>query len=260
MQIDWFTLIAQIVNFLILIALLRHFLYGRIVNAIDEREEKIASKWEQADKEKEKAEHQAQSHSQKSEELERQKDDVLSKARQEAEDEKKKLTREAREEVKELEKKWREGIEQQQQAFFRELQAKLSEQVTTITRRFLNDMADVELEEHILQNFVRRAEDSDEEKSELREFVSQYGDELKVLSSFEMDQRDREKLKGVLQKLRDGELSVSFERSADLICGLSLQSNGRKIDFSAASYVSELRARFSGLFAETAEESERDEQ
>ncbi len=259
MQIDWFTLIAQIVNFLILIALLRHFLYGRIVNAIDEREEKIASKWEQADKEKEKAEHQAQSHRQKSEQLERQKDEVLSKARQEADDEKKKLTRDAREEVKELEKKWREGIEQQQQAFFRELQAKLSEQVTTITRRFLKDMADVELEEHILQNFVRRAEDSDVKKSELREFVNQYGDELKVLSSFEIDRKDREKLEGVLQQLRGGKLSVSFEQSPDLICGLSLQSNGRKIDFSAASYVNELQNRFSGLFAETAEDNDRDE-
>jgi F-type H+-transporting ATPase subunit b len=259
MQIDWFTLIAQIVNFLILIALLRHFLYGRIVNAIDEREEKIASRWEQADKEKDKAEHQAQSHRQKSDELERQKDEILSKARQEAEDEKKEMIRNARDQVKELEKKWREGIEQQKQAFFHQLQSKLCEQVTAITRRFLKGMADVELEAHILQNFIKRAEDSDEKKSQLREFVNQYGDDLKVLTSFEIGQKDREKLKGVLHQVRGKKLNVSFERSSDLICGLSLQSNGRKIDFSAASYVNELQNRFSGLFAESSQESDQNE-
>jgi len=41
MQIDWFTWIAQIINFLILVALLRYFLYGRIVKVIDERQKKL---------------------------------------------------------------------------------------------------------------------------------------------------------------------------------------------------------------------------
>ena len=31
MLIDWFTVVAQIVNFLVLVALLKHFLYGRLV-------------------------------------------------------------------------------------------------------------------------------------------------------------------------------------------------------------------------------------
>ena len=33
-MIDWFTVIAQIVNFLILVALLRYFLYGRIMDTL----------------------------------------------------------------------------------------------------------------------------------------------------------------------------------------------------------------------------------
>ncbi|MDT8272548.1 MAG: F0F1 ATP synthase subunit B, partial [Desulfomonilia bacterium] len=50
MEIDLFTWGAQIVNFLILVALLRHFLYGRIVHAIDTRQEKIASRWDEAER------------------------------------------------------------------------------------------------------------------------------------------------------------------------------------------------------------------
>ena len=42
MLIDWFTVVAQIVNFLVLVALLKHFLWGRLVAAIDDREKRIA--------------------------------------------------------------------------------------------------------------------------------------------------------------------------------------------------------------------------
>ena len=43
MKIDWFTVIAQVINFLILVWLLKRFLYKPILNAIDEREKKIAA-------------------------------------------------------------------------------------------------------------------------------------------------------------------------------------------------------------------------
>ena len=44
MLIDWFTVVAEIVNFLILVALLKRFLWGRLVQAIDEREKRISGR------------------------------------------------------------------------------------------------------------------------------------------------------------------------------------------------------------------------
>ncbi len=49
MKIDWFTLIAQVINFLILVWLLRRFLYKPILKAVDEREKKIASQLKDAE-------------------------------------------------------------------------------------------------------------------------------------------------------------------------------------------------------------------
>ena len=40
----WFTLVAQVINFLVLVWLLKHFLYGRIVKAMSEREAETADK------------------------------------------------------------------------------------------------------------------------------------------------------------------------------------------------------------------------
>ena len=52
MNINWFTVIAQVINFLILVWLLKKFLYKPILNAIDEREKKIADKIKDADAQK----------------------------------------------------------------------------------------------------------------------------------------------------------------------------------------------------------------
>ena len=47
--IDWTTLVTQIINFLVLVAFLRIFLYKRVVTAMDRRSAKIASHFEAAE-------------------------------------------------------------------------------------------------------------------------------------------------------------------------------------------------------------------
>ena len=42
MLVDWFTVAAQVVNFVILVWLLKRFLYQPILHAIDAREQRIA--------------------------------------------------------------------------------------------------------------------------------------------------------------------------------------------------------------------------
>ena len=49
MLIDWFTVSAQVVNFLILVWLLKRFLYKPILHAIDAREKRIAAELADAD-------------------------------------------------------------------------------------------------------------------------------------------------------------------------------------------------------------------
>ncbi len=49
MLINWFTVLAQIVNFLILVYLLKRFLYGPIIRAMQEREKKIARRLQDAE-------------------------------------------------------------------------------------------------------------------------------------------------------------------------------------------------------------------
>jgi len=55
MLLDWFTIGAQALNFLILVWLLKHFLYQPILHAIDAREKLIAKELADADAKKSEA-------------------------------------------------------------------------------------------------------------------------------------------------------------------------------------------------------------
>ena len=65
MLINWFTVIAQIVNFLILVFLLKYFLYDRIVKAMDEREQRIQLRLKEAEEKKQEADQEARSYLEK---------------------------------------------------------------------------------------------------------------------------------------------------------------------------------------------------
>ena len=48
MSIDWFTVAAQIINFMVLVWLLQKYLYKPVLNAVRKREQKIAGQLSEA--------------------------------------------------------------------------------------------------------------------------------------------------------------------------------------------------------------------
>ena len=99
MHIDWFTFIAQIVNFLVLAGLLRWLLYGPIVRAMQQRQEKIASRLHEAQQKYAEAEAKGQQYEEKTREIEQQREELLREARQKAHQYRERLTEEAREDA-----------------------------------------------------------------------------------------------------------------------------------------------------------------
>ena len=84
MLIDWFTVGAQIVNFVILVWLLQHFLYKPILNAIDAREKRIAAELADANAKKAEAEKERADFENKNKAFDEQRSALLSKATDDA--------------------------------------------------------------------------------------------------------------------------------------------------------------------------------
>src|SRR6202142_4326390 len=96
MLIDWFTVGAQALNFLILVWLMRHFLYKPILNAIDAREKLIAAELADAAAKKAEAQKDRDEFQHKNETFDQQRAALLNTATDEAKAEGQRLLAEAR--------------------------------------------------------------------------------------------------------------------------------------------------------------------
>src|ERR1700687_1327815 len=96
MLIDWFTVGAQTLNFIILVWLLKRFLYKPILNAVDAREKRIAAELADADAKKAEAQKEGDECQHRNEEFDQQRAALLSKATDEANAECQRLLDDAR--------------------------------------------------------------------------------------------------------------------------------------------------------------------
>ncbi len=257
MNIDWFVLISQMVNFLILVALLKHFLYNRIVKVMDEREQLIASRLDEAEAKKNEADEELEEYQQKKQELENKKDELLEQAKQKSEEEKKELIQKARKEVEELRSRWKKTVEQEQDEFYSELRQKVGDQVYSISRRVLKDLSDVNLEKQIIAEFIERIQNmNDDEKEEIVNFVKKNDDNIQINSAFELSDDLKEKITGALKEKVTKQVALNFGITEDLICGIEMKLDGKKVVWSIDNYLSTLEESFNQAIREDIKDSE----
>ena len=134
MHIDWFVFFAQIVNFLILVWLLKKFLYSRIIKAIDDREAKITATFEEAEKSRGEAQHAAEQSEKKLQALNEDYEAMMNRARTDAEAHRKELMDKAREEIDRIQARWIETVTAERKAFLQDLRRLAGVQVYAIAR------------------------------------------------------------------------------------------------------------------------------
>lgn len=259
-MIDWFTVVAQIVNFLILVALLKHFLYGPLIRAMDEREQGIRDRLKEADDKRAQAEQKMEEFRDKERQLDQKQKDILERARSEAEEERKRRVREARKSVDELKEKWKAGVRREQDALHDELRRTVGTQTVAVARRALAEMANARLEGQLVHLFLRHLAEADrDEKEAFAEAVRNDTDNVRVRTAFELNDEERQALdEGLGNQLPDG-AAWDFEVSDELLCGIELSAGGRKIAWSIDQYLDETDARIEALMQRTTREKEPDD-
>ena len=241
MQLDWFTIIAQVVNFLILVALLKRFLYSPIIRAMDTREEHIAARLEQARTQMTQAEQQAAAYTAELHALQESKDTMLQEAKSEADTQRQNLLDQARQEVQQLQGRWQHTLQQEQAAFLQDVRAQVGEHICTIARRALTDLAGVELEQAVMDRCLTRLRQLDE--AERRALITAAGQgDIVVRSAFPLSQEAQQRVLHEIHTSIAPNLAIRFVTNPDLVCGLELEAHGRKIAWHVEQYIDSLEA------------------
>src|ERR1017187_10459427 len=161
MLIDWFTVGAQALNFLVLVWLMKRFLYKPILDAIEEREKRIAEELAGADAKKAEAQKEHDEFEHKNAEFDQQRVALWSKATDEARAERQRLLDEARKAAETLSSKRQETLVRQEQDLHQAISRRTQQEVFAIARKALTDLATTSLEERMGEVFTRRLREMD---------------------------------------------------------------------------------------------------
>lgn len=237
MSIDWITVAAQIVNFLVLIWLLKRFLYRPILDGIEAREAEIAARMGEAAAIRATADAREAEYKTQIAELSSSRADLLAAARRDAEAERDDLLAETRARLAREQAERDAHRAEEALRYTAELHQSGAEALLSLTRKALVDLADETLERRIVLHAADRladmADELEEAAGDTREAVALTRDPL----SEDLQTRLKDDLAAILKGV-----TLRFETDPSMSPGLNLRLGGAQVGWTVDSYLNGLEA------------------
>lgn len=235
MLIDWFTVAAQIVNFLVLIWLLKRFLYPRILGAIEAREKRIASRLADAAAKEQQASEQLALYNARLRDLEQQQQTMLADAKVAVAARQSEMTENARHEIELLKTKWTEELDRERDAFLLELRRRAAAEILEITRRTVEELAGIDVQECAVRVFLEQIQSMDVNAGKMLA-----NGELLVRSEFDVPPQARERIERALEDKLQLPVRLKFIRTRGIGLGLEIRGGGWRLGWNSESYLEAL--------------------
>ncbi|MEO7876702.1 MAG: hypothetical protein ABIR62_11355 [Dokdonella sp.] len=248
MLIDWFTVGAQALNFVVLVWLMKHFLYQPILNAIAAREKLIADKLADASAKQADAARDRDEFAKKNTAFDQQRVALLSKATDEANAERQRLLDEARKAADDLSAKRHKAMLSDAQHLSDSIAQRTEAAVFAITRKTLGDLATASLQERMAEVFIRRLQGMDPQaKASLGASLKSASEPAVVRCAFDLPPEQQAAIQKALNETFSVDIRLRFETAPDLVSGIELSCNGQKLAWSIADYLTSMQTSIGAL-------------
>jgi F-type H+-transporting ATPase subunit b len=246
--IDPFTVGVQIVNFLILVWILRRVLYGPITRAMAAREARIREELDKASRLRAEADAEGQRYRELTAAFESERTSRLADARGELETWRQEHMQAARQEVEGLRQRWQQALDQEKDAFNADLRQRAGREVLAVARRALHDLADSGLEARVIDGFLARlARLGPDDRAQLVA-AARRDDGVSVRTAYPLEPPDEARLREGIAAALGEEITLRFDRSPDLVSGVELRAGGIKVTWALGDYLESLEEAMAGTF------------
>lgn len=245
MSIDWVTVGAQIANFLLLVWLLKRFLYRPILDGIDAREAEIARRMAEAGEAQKKAETAEAAYQQQQAQLQLDQDAKLKQALAATQDQRHTLLAQTRAKLEQEQQDWHKHLEQERQQFTARLQRAGEDTLLELTRKALHDLADETLEAAIVRQVVARLQPM------AGELARAAGDNTDAVATTcaPLPEAAQAQMRAAVEKILP-HTALRFAIDPQQAPGLVLQVGGGQVAWTIDSYADGLGALLSEYLAE----------
>ena len=248
MQIDWLTVAAQIVNFLVLVWLLQRFLYRPITNAMARREDRIEERLSDAKTRRKEAEDEAESLRQEREALEDSRQEMLEEARGEADDLRQRLEQDIRDEVAQKRKNWHDTLKDERADFAREIQRKASQKVLDISGQLMAEFTSSALDDQIAKGFIAKLKDLGADTCRKMAAAADSADDPALVETAAvLDTSGRQKITRAIHEQFETDIEVEYQEDEELLLGVRVTIGEQTVEWSAARHLKRLHRELAEL-------------
>ncbi|MDP1572209.1 MAG: hypothetical protein Q8L86_19600 [Vicinamibacterales bacterium] len=249
MLTDWFTVVVQILNFLILVWLLRRLLYGPITRVMAERDARIQAEMAEARRLREEATAEGERHQALVATFESERDARLAAARDELEAWRHTHMQEVRAEVEGLRQRWQEALQQEKHAFLDDLRRRAGREILAVTRSALRELADVDVEARIVSRFLAELGGiPPADRDALAAAALADGGKVHLRTAFALPDTEQARVTEAVTAALGPGLTVTAETAADLVGGVELRAGGLKVAWSIDDYLTSLEEALTEAF------------
>jgi len=244
MKFNLLTYIFEIINFFVLLWILKKLLYNPVISVLKKRKEFIDSRIREAEEAERKAEEIRKEYEKLSQELEEKRKQRLAEITKEVEEEKEKLLKRMREELDAERRKFLESLEEERRQVLRELKEEAVKLSLYFSSRILSQMADEHLHRKLLEIALETLKEMKEEG--LSEDLSRQGSIL-IESAYPLSAEDLKRIGDLIRKTFGVEVDIRTTVRKDLIAGVKLHLASKLIDSSLEGQLQVLERRLKDL-------------
>lgn len=238
MLIDWFTVGAQALNFIILVALMKHFLYKPVLDAIDAREKRIADELADADRKKADASKDGDDFRRKSADFDKQRADLLGKATADARSQCDALLAAAHAAADDIAAQRKQALIGDARRLDKALIQRTQAEVFAVARRTLADLANVRLETSAVEVFMSRLSTLDDTtRAKLAKALAAPNGAVLIRSAFDLPTAQRVSLQKAIDDGFAVTIAPRYETAPELVGGIELSADGQKFAWSISDYL-----------------------
>lgn len=255
MLIDWFTVGAQALNFLVLVWLMKRFLYQPVLKAIDAREQHIANTLAAAVEQQTSAQQARDAFQQRNAEFDQQRANQLAQLQAEVAAERTRLLGETRQAADSLRSQQQRALANELQHLHQHIAQRTQQEAFALANQALADLADTTLQAQMVAVFARRLAELDEPARQALARVNP-DTALRVRSAFQLSASEQDHIHHALNQVwgqvrghggATTDVPLAFSTAPEVLGGLELTANGWKLPWHLADHMAALAQRVDAL-------------
>ncbi|MBN1783726.1 MAG: hypothetical protein JW812_02035 [Alphaproteobacteria bacterium] len=237
MSIDWLTVIIQAVNFLVLVWILKRFLYKPVLNAMDNRQKAVFAKLHEAEKREKAAEKVREELTEERNRVKSESKQVLLQAQKEADSEKSKMMKITQEDMRDKQLRFEHQLEVEKKALYGAVRQLAGETLVQTAKDAMSELATKDLEKDMFTIFAEKIKGikSDTFDSLIQAIKKEHA--VVLTSAHTPSDAEKAKIESALKEVSGVSPKMVYKENKELICGIEILADTTMVRWGFDKYI-----------------------